>query len=420
MFRISRRWFELAAIRRCLCFCGLMFAIAVPGIPAKASNSYTLITPSLALVISLIDGKHIGTGTAFCVGSNGNGAFFLTNHHVVGNNAHVAMLLLSDRSRPVRGDVTRIAATDAAVIVVRTTSCKPLILSATIPEVGTPVAIAGFPAIQLELARDPTSLEPSFHQGTVASISPDGSLVEYDAQTDRGNSGSPLFDVQTGTVYGLATAVNTGTTGALQNNFAISTASLKGFLDNAHANVSFTSSHGATNAAPSNTASGTLGSFIDARCGQNTSVTILTSIEKAFGEINANNYATAVSEAQAGIVAASTCSVLLAPNCQSSSPCSDGPYISVLHGELLGQQLLRLAAARNNGDWGYAEKNEIQTALNICSSPNIQADGKVYEQARSGIAETFRVYRSNYKTRQTSGVDIDAVRACAQKLNIPF
>jgi len=146
---------------------------------------------------------------------------------------------------------------------------------------------------------------------------------------------------------------------------------------------------------------------------------MLTSIEKTWGEINANNYATAVSETQAGIVAASTCSVLFAPNCQEATPCNDGPYIFVLYSELLGQQLLRLGAARNNGDWGYAEKNEIQTALNICGSPNIQADGNVYQQARSAVGETFSVYRSNYRSRRTSGVDVDA-RACAQKLKMPF
>ena len=333
------------------------------------------------------------------------------------------MLLLSDRSRTIRGDVVRVATSDAAVIVAHGTSCKPLTLSATIPEVGTPIAIVGFPAIQLALAHSPSTLEPSFHEGTVAATPLGGSLVEYDAQTDHGNSGSPLFDVQTGTVYGVVMAVNTGTTGALQNNFAISTASLRGFLGNTHAEVSFSSPRTESLSpaiTPGTVAPGSLGAAIDARCGQGASKTILTSIEKAWGEVNANDYTTAVAAAQDGIVAANGCAVVLAPNCQNSSPCNDTSYIFVLTQQLFGQSLLRLAAARNGGDWGFAEKNEIATALIICGSPNIQDGGKIYQTSRGLIIETFRVYHSNYRARQTSGVDIDAVRTCAQKLNIPF
>jgi S1-C subfamily serine protease len=396
-------------------------AQATLAVPADGSNTYTSIEPSLAFVVAPIDTKHFGAGTAFCIGDRGNEAYFLTNHHVVGRNAHVAMLLLSDRSHVFNGDVVRVATTDAAVLAVHGTSCVPLSLSPTLPQVGTSIAIAGFPNIQMELAKlTGTALEASFHQGTISSVTPNGVLLEYDAQTDHGNSGSPLFDAQTGVVYGLVTWADTGVTGALQNNLAIPTLALRDFLTNAHANVNFTSPRNDANQTALSAGSGTVSGAIDARCGQGTSHTILTSIENAWGEINGNNYATAVSEAQAGIVAASTCSVVFAPNCQSSTPCKDAPYIFILHSELLGQQLLRVAAARNNGDWGYAEKNEIQTALTICNSPNIQVDGKVYQQARSGIAETFRVYRSNYRARQTSGVDIDSVRACAQKLNIPF
>jgi hypothetical protein len=62
-----------------------------------------------------------------------------------------------------------------------------------------------------------------------------GSFIEYDAQTDRGNSGGPLFDIDTGLVYGLVTWVSTGTTGALQNNLAIAMLQTLAFLS--HANV---------------------------------------------------------------------------------------------------------------------------------------------------------------------------------------
>ena len=82
-------------------------------------------------------------------------------------------------------------------------------------------------------------LSPSFHEGSVSSILAEGGILQYDAQTDHGNSGSPLFDVDSGTVYGLVRAGSTGETGALQNNFAITIPMLIPFLQNAHAPVSY-------------------------------------------------------------------------------------------------------------------------------------------------------------------------------------
>jgi S1-C subfamily serine protease len=73
----------------------------------------------------------------------------------------------------------------------------------------------------LEAAFAGLGLSPSFHEGTISSLLAEAGLLQYDAQTDHGNSGSPLFDLDSGTVYGLVRAVNTGETGALQNNFAI-------------------------------------------------------------------------------------------------------------------------------------------------------------------------------------------------------
>lgn len=64
-------------------------------------------------------------------------------------------------------------------------------------------------------------------------------MYEYDAQTDHGNSGSPMFDLATGQVYGYVSFGNTGATGALQNNVAFAVAAIRDFAQNAHVALNF-------------------------------------------------------------------------------------------------------------------------------------------------------------------------------------
>src|ERR1039457_5283507 len=93
------------------------------------------------------------------------------------------------------------------------------------------------PAIQIELFFHKLGLAPSLHLGTLSALIAGGALLEYDAQTDHGNSGGPLFDAQTGAVYGIVTWGNTGVSGAVQNNIAISIRDLTQFFQNAHVQV---------------------------------------------------------------------------------------------------------------------------------------------------------------------------------------
>lgn len=126
---------------------------------------------------------------------------------------------------------------DAVVLVINST-CVPVTISNATPPVGTRIAIAGFPNFQLRMFARGLGLSPSFHEGTISSLIGDGALLQYDAQTDLGNSGSPLFDIESGEVYGLVRGVNTGATGALQNNIAIGSAALQSFLQNARHDIS--------------------------------------------------------------------------------------------------------------------------------------------------------------------------------------
>jgi hypothetical protein len=370
----------------------MVFSPSITSLPASAATTtmFASIEPSLALVIS-VEGKHVHTGTAFCVGSHDDVAYFLTNRDVLGTDTYPRMVLLSDRASLLHGEIVRTATADAVVLAVHHAACQPLSLSASAPVVGTEIGIAGFPAIQFSLANDLSSIQPSFHQGSVSSMSADGSVVEYDAQTDRGNSGSPLFDMQTGVVYALVTAVDTGTTGALQNNLAISVPMLQTFLNNAHANVSFAS--GGVTSSVALAATGSVGSLVDTHCGQGSTNTMLKTLERSYAELNGNDYSTASLDARQAVELSSVCAVSLYQNCQSVSPCNDGPHTLIENGELMGQQILRIATARSGGDWANAERNEIATALDLCASPNIETDAPVYRSSRGLISESCRILR---------------------------
>lgn len=202
---------------------------AQPGVPAFAK-----IRQSLA-VVAAADGKEVSFGTAFCVQSDGKRSYFLTNAHVVKDNDVVYLRLASDR-QVYKGFVLRtsVAPLDAAVIEIEKADVPALSLSRDRPQPGTAIAIAGYPSIQLQ-----TDLEPSVHAGIVNDIVSDY-YIEHDAVTDHGNSGGPLFDPQTGLVYGIVTSfVPSQTARAVQNNLAIVAEQAAAFLRNAGIDQAF-------------------------------------------------------------------------------------------------------------------------------------------------------------------------------------
>jgi Trypsin-like peptidase domain len=498
--------------------------ITTPAVRAEETDSttYAQIEPSLALV-GAGHGKKSGFGTAFCIADlGGNNGLLLTNQHVIAGDPYPRVILMSNRHKVLNASVVRTSPLDAAVLLIPS-DCRPLQLSSTLPAVGARIALAGFPSIQIEEAFAGFGLSPSFHEGSVSSILAEAGLLQYDAQTDHGNSGSPLFDVESGTVYGLVRAGSTGETGALQNNFAITIPMLVPFLQNAHAPVSYVngsaepsgtvtrqnaslpnvagtyvgslydtmagngaftvtllqdgktlagtwaaefssnrnyndsgevrgtvagpnsavfyllpsvanfcpylasvvvenaelkgtySSHNctvanggsftaqrtgstqqgsqgeqltanttqshyvpakSTAAAPAETSlmarSGSTASNIDLRCGSGTTVSFYKGVNTAFSELNANDYPSATRDARKVVESASTCAVMTPNPCRGATePCSDQQYVMVLGVQLSGQQILRIATARMNGDSLDALRNEIMTALDLCNSPNI-------------------------------------------------
>ena len=408
------------------------------GVPPNAAAIYARIQPSLALVAAR-DGKYIAFGTAFCIGSHGGVAYFLTNQHVVGSDPAPTVVLESDRTTSQRVRVDRVSTLDAVVLAVQDATCQPLTLSKSLPAVGTEIGIAGYPSVQLSLASgDLQKLSPSFHAGSVSALSAGDPQIEYDAQTDHGNSGSPMFDLRTGIVYGLVRLVSTGSTKALQNNFAISVPELASFLDNSHAGVAYSSSQQSLPLAPGSAAASVIlngAAPAAAPIGSNTQPRIVSTapnppvadnscvasglsatVSKSAAHLEASDYASTISDSRAVIEVASQCAQRF--YCPGSS-CDEAYYTVMMGLELMAQQNLRTATARTNGDVVNATRNELSSATTLCAVPGILSDQQPY----SAIREIMKVSLKLSLTMRAVGpyrsvVDAPDVRACAAKLGV--
>jgi len=203
-------------------------------VPETAESSYAKVRQALAMVVSSgSDGPSLGT--AFCVSSTSKRSYFLTNHHVVGDASSV-QLLLNGRHALVEGDVLAVgdAKRDLAVVVVPVGGVRALQLANDHATEGESVAVAGFPSIQFRLAESGLGLSPSMHVGTVNALVGDGFYIEYDAQTDHGNSGGPLYDVGSARVYGVVTyGIESESSLAVQNNLAIAITNASGLISQA-------------------------------------------------------------------------------------------------------------------------------------------------------------------------------------------
>ena len=397
----------------------MIFASAIPGRAQNASTDgiFSAIKKSLAHVI-VHEGKSEASGTGFCIGSHDGTAYILTNKHVVGSDPRPRVVLLSDPDSELYGRVDRTSSLDAAIVAVDNASCTPVVLNATLPTVGASIGIAGFPAFQLQIATDATSAEPSFHAGSVSALPAGGALIEYDAQTDRGNSGSPLFDTKSGEVVGLVVGVNTGSTGALQNNLSLSINGLASFLSHSRANVVLNGSapSSPTSLSTPSPGSTTAAALIDSRCGPDVRSEVTSTLFRVNGELSANDYVSTMQDARTAIETTSSCAIKFV--CPGSS-CNEDEYTLMTGSELLAQQALRIATARSSGDSVNALRNELSTALTLCAMPSIMTDAQPYNFAREAAKASFKLSRVIHAVGPYRGiVDADAVRDCATKFGV--
>lgn len=401
----------------------LLSANAATGQETTSSVIASVIKKSLAHII-VRNGKGVASGTGFCIGSHGGTAYILTNKHVIASDIRPRIVLQSDPDSELYGRIDRLSTLDAAVIAVENASCVPLTLSTNVPTVGTPIGIAGFPAFQVAIARDASSAEASFHAGSVSALPATGAYIEYDAQTDRGNSGSPLFDAKTGVVVGLVSLVNTGTTGALQNNLAISIRTIASFISNSHANVAFvgstmpqSNSASQPNPEPTIPRSGTpLANAIDSRCGTGVSSSLYALLSRASGELSANDYASTIGDERTVIQSAAQCAAKF--YCPGLS-CDDPKYVFMVGTQLMAQQNLRVATARTNGDTVNAIRNELFSTVALCLLPSIMDDGQPYSTVREVMKVSLKLSREIRAIGPYHGiVDAQPVRDCATKMGL--
>jgi hypothetical protein len=223
----------------------LVAALALPQRVAAADATSTylnVIKPALVLVVGQ-QGGEVSFGTAFCIYSKNGVSYFVTNHHVIANEqtdavySSVSVVLPSDPEKHYAATVVKPGSViqdwppDLAVIRASVGNPRVLHLSSQRPLEGIEVGIAGFPAFQIKIWLDQTKgreLRPSFHEGHVNALTLGDFYVQYDALTDQGNSGGPLFDASTGAVYGVVEESVKGQ--SVSNNLALSEVVLRRFI----------------------------------------------------------------------------------------------------------------------------------------------------------------------------------------------
>jgi hypothetical protein len=201
----------------------LVEALLLAAQPAAAASAFASLRGSLALIGYPVDDKKltIAFGTGFCVSSSPTKSYLVTNNHVVtdalGDAATnlFAILPKSPATRYKATIVRRSPDPDLAIVSIDAPCDATVKVSPKVPDAGDDIAIAGFPYTEVcELAGlcSPGLLVQNAHKGTLLPVLSRGTVNEaqegsyaiiYDALADHGNSGGPLFDFQSGTVYGV-------------------------------------------------------------------------------------------------------------------------------------------------------------------------------------------------------------------------
>ena len=175
------------------------------GIEAAQGVDYAAIqranTAAIAvIVVRFSDTTQVFEGTAFCVSPTG---VMLTNRHTVlnreGEQARDVAIRFSGSTEVLPARIVRVAPdADLAVIQVESGGPFPAVagmLTAT-PEAGAPIALIGFPGGCGSCERPSAKLVT----GSITNAS--DSLLEMDAFSGTGASGSPIFD-RNGQVVGV-------------------------------------------------------------------------------------------------------------------------------------------------------------------------------------------------------------------------
>lgn len=195
-----------------------------------AESGYKQLEPSLALIGYPTKDTNlpIAFGTGFCVTSSPSKSFFVTNNHVVTDEQgklapNLFAIFPKDPKTRYKASIVRQDSDNDLAVVSIDLPCDATVKAApTLPAAGTPIAIAGFPFTEVcGLAAmcgarnalphaSPDQLQPDLRTGEVNAKLKEGAYwILYDAKAENGDSGGPLFDRETGLVYGVVVAALT-------------------------------------------------------------------------------------------------------------------------------------------------------------------------------------------------------------------
>jgi S1-C subfamily serine protease len=136
------------------------------------------------------------SGSGFIVASNGAYTAVVTAGHVVAGAQKIKVLV--GRGRRHHYNAAVIAADDVrdvAVLRIRATGLPALRLAAPQTlQVGETVAILGYPRDGDFYVESGDVLQPEMHAGIISAIRLRGSIVQFDAASDYGDSGGPVVD----------------------------------------------------------------------------------------------------------------------------------------------------------------------------------------------------------------------------------
>ena len=183
--------------------------------PTSASQSQTSAKKSKS--------KKGGAGTAFFITSEGH---LLTNNHVVEVCSNNSKIVINKVETPVKV-IAKDELLDLALLKADLKKTDYIILSDDPPKKLQRIIAAGYP-LGKSLSDD-----LKFTSGIISSLkglNDDSTLIQIDAALNKGNSGGPIVDEESGELVGIAVAgLRKDKTEAV--NFGIKTNSVRNFLD---------------------------------------------------------------------------------------------------------------------------------------------------------------------------------------------
>jgi tetratricopeptide (TPR) repeat protein len=149
---------------------------------------------------------RIGYGSGFVVQSNATQTYILTARHVIKDAAILTIDLLGLKTSK-NATVVSLGVgnrEDLALLIIPQGNLPAVTFDAEVPEVGQPLAAAGFPKAAMDLLSNGLGLSPLLGIGMVSSLPEDRQLMTLaNIAVQEGLSGGPVFDPATGQIVGI-------------------------------------------------------------------------------------------------------------------------------------------------------------------------------------------------------------------------